>query len=295
MLSFVLLNAAAASVALALNADGTVHVTESNATIHANQADYDYVKEQEPRLLGTNTYAQAITYAKTHPTRDGGSWNGWCGALMVRAGNIPDRSVCPSAIQCYRRSTIVSHNINAAPSGAFHWWNIGADGHVAMATTNGWSMMASCRVSESWGNCIGVTSVSGYTAQTGAGYLGWSYDYAGSEIADVRRDVTPGKVPKTSTASDGIPGINYYKRQQLFASKHGYSGPLDGSLGVQSWAGTQRGLAAYGYTGPADGKPGPNTYKAMQRLAARYGYSGPIDGSLGPNSYKGIATYFNTL
>lgn len=25
----------------------------------------------------TNTYAQAINYGQTHPTRDGGSWSGW--------------------------------------------------------------------------------------------------------------------------------------------------------------------------------------------------------------------------
>ena len=26
---------------------------------------------------GTNTYAQATQYGRTHPTRDGGSWSGW--------------------------------------------------------------------------------------------------------------------------------------------------------------------------------------------------------------------------
>jgi hypothetical protein len=25
----------------------------------------------------TNTYAQAVNYGKTHPTRDGESWSGW--------------------------------------------------------------------------------------------------------------------------------------------------------------------------------------------------------------------------
>jgi hypothetical protein len=25
----------------------------------------------------TNTYSEAYNYGKTHPTRDGGSWNGW--------------------------------------------------------------------------------------------------------------------------------------------------------------------------------------------------------------------------
>lgn len=112
---------------------------------------------------------------------------------MVRAGNLPDSSVCPSAIDAYGKSTVVSFDVYNAPSGAFHWWDIGEYGHVAMATDNGWAMMASCRVTESWGDCIGVTDVTSYTANTGATYLGWSYDYDEAEIADVR---TSGPAPK---------------------------------------------------------------------------------------------------
>ncbi len=160
--------------------------------------------------------------------------------------------------------------------------------------------MASTHVTESWGQAIGVTSVTRYTSVTGARYLGWSYDYAGSEIADVRKPhpgpSPSGPVPKTSTANDGIPGVNYYKRQQLFAQRFGgYTGPLDGVLGKNSWIGTQVALRNFGYTGPADGVPGSNTYKAIQRAAQRYGYSGPIDGELGKNSYMGFAKYLNTL
>lgn len=36
-----------------------------------------------------------------------------------------------------------------------------------MATDHGWAMMASCRVTESWGDCIGNTDVTTYTANTG--------------------------------------------------------------------------------------------------------------------------------
>lgn len=142
---------------------------------------------------------------------------------MVRAGNLPDASVCPSAIDAYHKSTIISKDPYAAPSGAFHYWDIGTYGHVAMATTNGWAMMASCHVSESWGDCIGVTSVSGYTSNTGASYLGWAYDYARAEIADVHHPVPPSSgcsVPQTSTQQDGIPGPNYYARQQCFVSSY---------------------------------------------------------------------------
>jgi len=221
---------------------------------------------------------------------------------MWRAGNLPESSACPSAIDAYYKSKIISTSWSNAPSGAFHWWDIGSDGHVAMATTDGWSMMASCHVEVSWGDCIGITPVSDYTATTGAKYLGWSYDYAGAEIADVHSNPAPGpapspssNVPQSATSSTGVPDTNYYKRQQMYAAIYGYTGPIDGVLGEQSWAGTQRGMWNYGYTGPDDGVPGSNTYMAMQRLASLYGYTGVIDGELGPNSYRGLATYFNTL
>lgn len=140
---------------------------------------------------------------------------------MWRSGNLPESAACPSAIDAYHKSTIISHDVGSAPSGAYHWWDIGADGHVAMATSSGWAMMASCHVTESWGNCIGATSVSGYTSATGAKYLGWSYDYNKAEIADVHKpapnpDTT---IPRSTTEDDGIPGFVYYERQQLYVSK----------------------------------------------------------------------------
>jgi hypothetical protein len=257
-----------------------------------------------PCAHATNTYAEAIAYAKSHPTRDGSSWKGWCASLMWRAGALPESAARDTAYDAYLASSIVSEDCNMAPAGAFHWWKIGADGHVAMAIdTAGWALMASTHVQELWGEAIGIASVSTYSSSTGAEYLGWSYDFAGAEIADVHHNpVPPGPgpgpspIPHTTTAQDGIPGTIYYMRQQLFASKYGYQGPLDGALGPESWAGTQRGLAAIaGYQGPDDGVPGPNTYEAMQRVAAKYGYQGPIDGELGPNSYRGFATFLNTL
>ena len=269
------------------------------AAINFDENDIAFTKSSNRTATGaTNTYAQAVSYGQTHPTRDGGSWNGWCASFVFRASNLPDSSACPSAIDAYHKSTIISTSYGSAPSGAYHWWDIGTYGHVAIATTNGWAMMASCHVSESWGDCVGVTSVAAYTSVTGAKYLGWSYDYDKSEIADVHKQPGPGPTPsfpRTATQESGSPDSNYYKRQQVWAAQYGYTGPIDGVLGTNSWAGTQRGLRNYGYTGVDDGVPGVNTYKAMQRLAAQHGYTGPVDGSLGPNSYRGLATYFNTL
>jgi hypothetical protein len=158
---------------------------------------------------------------------------------MWRAGNLPESSACPTAIDAYHKSTIISQTITSAPSGAFHWWDIGSDGHVAMATTSGNSMMASCHVTTSWGDCIGLVSVSYYTSLTGAKYLGWSYDYDKAEISDVKKNTSPTKkptskpssptkkptsspntsgVPRSSTQDNGVPDTNYYKRQQLYVS-----------------------------------------------------------------------------
>ena len=186
----------------------------------------------------TNTYAEAVNYAKTHPTRDGESWSGWCASLMWRSGHLPESADCPSAIDCYYRSHIVSHDYMSAPSGAFHWWDIGSYGHVAMATVNGWAMMASCHIQESWGDCIGTTPVSAYTSTTGAKYLGWSYDYNSAEIADVHGNTpNPSSIPRSATQETGVPDSYYYMRQQKYASFYGYTGPIDGVLGTNSWAG----------------------------------------------------------
>lgn len=216
-----------------------------------NEADLEYTKQLKSAVANTsdlkvvvssssntNTYAQAVNYGKTHPTRDGESWSGWCASLMWRSGNLPEGANCPSAIDCYRKSHVVSFDYMSAPSGAFHWWDIGSDGHVAMATTGGWAMMASCHIEESWGDCIGQTPVSHYTSTTGGKYLGWSYDYNNAEIADVHGNTpNPTSLPRSSTQESGVPDTYYYMRQQTYASFYGYTGPIDGELGENSWAG----------------------------------------------------------
>jgi hypothetical protein len=40
--------------------------------------DWSWFKESGLNTTSsTNTYAQAVNYGQTHPTRDGGSWSGW--------------------------------------------------------------------------------------------------------------------------------------------------------------------------------------------------------------------------
>eukprot|EP01034_Spumella_vulgaris_P021436 gene21436-27467_t len=285
-----------------LSTEEVVLAAADDVVTDSNQADLEWLLENNVNSSSsTRDYAGALNYAKTTPKRDGGSWNGWCGALMVRAGNLPSGSVCPTAIDAYHKSTIISTTATSAPPGAFHYWSIGSAGHVAMSMGSGKAFMASCHITDSWGDCIGSNTVSGYSSTTGAKYLGWAYDYAKAEISDVRKPNPPGPtptpsgLPRTTCEENGIPGTNYYARQQYWASKYGYTGPINGVLGVNSWIGTQKGLVQYGYTGPQNGIPGVNTYMAMQRLASKYGYTGPVNGVLGENSYKGLAKYFNTL
>ncbi len=247
-------------------------------------------------------YDDARSYAAANPTRDGGSWSGWCAALMVRFGGYS--RYAPSAISAYGMSSIVGHDPSAAPVGAYHWWDIGRYGHVGIDLLGGGTtvFMASSHLADSWGTAIGVNSVPGYNAASGARYLGWSTDYIGQHqpggggAACTTPTLPEGcPVPSSNTATSGSPDAWFWMRLQMYAALNGYTGPIDGVLGVQSWAGVQRGMRDYGYTGPDDGVPGVHTYAAMQRLAAAHGYTGPVDGVLGPNSYRGIARYLNTL
>jgi hypothetical protein len=69
-------------------------------------------------------------------------------------------------IDAYHKSKVISTDYNAAP----HWWDIGFDGHVAMAMYGGWSVMKSCHITYSWGEFIDsvISKVSDYTKATGA-------------------------------------------------------------------------------------------------------------------------------
>ena len=101
-------------------------------------------------------------------------------------------------------------------------------------------------------------------------------------------------MPRTSTAEDGVPGANFYKRLQLFAQQHGYTGPVDGVLGKNSWAGDPARAAGHRRLHrPGGWRPGSQHLRGLQRLAAQHGYSGPVDGALGPNSYRGLAAFLN--
>lgn len=260
--------------------------------------------EESQRSCTWDTYDRAREYASQYPERDGASWSGWCGSLMWRFGEMPESSARPSAIGAYAESTILGMDSRQAPIGAFHWWDIGVHGHVAVDLLGGGTtiFMASNYVLEDWGDAIGVTSISNYTNATGATYLGWSMDYVNSEIFDGggaacdddQYHFHAGTVPVTNTQETGVPNMTFYMRMQVFGSLYNYTGSVDGVMGPNSWKGVQRGLTALGFSVDETGVPDFQTYAAMQSMALQYGYTGPVDGIMGPNSYRGFSRYLNS-
>ncbi len=222
---------------------------------------------------------------------------------MWRFADMPESSARASAILAYAESTIESLDARLAPIGAFHWWDIGVHGHVAVDLLGGGStvFMASTYVLEDWGTAIGVTSIPRYTAATGAEYLGWSLDYVdsivsggGDSACDEDADhALAGSLPVTETQMTGVPNVVFYMRLQAFAAQHDYTGPIDGAPGPFTWRGVQRELTDMGYAVDISGTPDAATYAAIQSVASLYGYSGPIDGVPGPNTYRGFARFLN--
>ena len=249
--------------------------------------------------LNSPIYDRARAYAAANPKRDGASWDQWCGALMMRFGQLPAASARPSAIQAYRASTIVSTDASKALIGAFHFWDIGVYGHVG-ADLNGAGkqvFMATRNLAEVWGDALGINSVSGYSSRTGARYLGWSMDYAGGRIAGGGGGPVTGggtSIPRTATEDDGIPGSIYYMRIQTVGQRDfGYAGPIDGVTGPNTEKIrvriTARELNRRG--GPRtsaqdDGIPGSVYWTRVQTVGREFGYTGPIDGVPGANTYK---------
>lgn len=247
--------------------------------------------------LNSPIYDRARAFAAANPKRDGGTWDQWCGSLMWRFGQLPESSARPSAIEAYRASRIISTDASQALTGAFHWWDIGAYGHVGADLNGGGTtvFMATRKLAQVWGDAIGVNSVAGYSSMTGARYLGWSMDYAGGRIAG--GGAPPGggggTLPKTTTEQDGIPGVIYYQRIQTVGQRDfGYTGPIDGVTGPNTEKIrvriTARELNSRG--GPRtsaqeDGIPGSIYWTRVQTVGRAFGYTGPIDGVPGPNTY----------
>ena len=248
--------------------------------------------------LNSAIYDRARAFAAANPKRDGGSWDQWCGSLMFRFGKLPASAARPSAIEAYRDSTIVSTNASTAKIGAFHFWSIGVYGHVGADLNGGGKkvFMATRNLAETWGDAIGINSVSGYSSKTGARYLGWSMDYAGGRIAGGGGAPVSetDDLPQTSTEHDGIPGPIYYQRIQTVGQRDfGYTGPIDGVTGpltekirVKITARELNSRGTPRTSAQEDGIPGSVYWSRVQTVGRSFGYTGPIDGVPGTNTYN---------
>ena len=124
----------------------------------------------------------AIDYARSHPTRDGGSWAGWCASFCYRAGGFS---------QAFTSAQVAGDNAGwlnpdwaSAPPGAVHYWSgVGGLGHCAFEMDgNGRLLMASNAVTDRWGTAVGTISFSQY-AQLGIPYRGWSLRWGAETLS----------------------------------------------------------------------------------------------------------------
>lgn len=138
--------------------------------------------------------------------------------LIDKFGSPTAPTVFGSAEAARRASGTLNKVSSAAPAGAFHYWELGANGHVALDLEGGGThvLMGTSRKpdgSTSWGNGIRVATVAAYTA-TGAKYLGWSTRNGTSTIPVTPTAVallsTQRKVKSTAAVNRRTgPGTNY--------------------------------------------------------------------------------------
>lgn len=141
----------------------------------------------------TNTIDMAHNYAKTHPTRDGRSWAGWCESFVWRAGGF-DRSF-HNAMAAGDASGWLNPDAGSAPRGAIHYWaGVGGDGHVAFELGGGLLLMASEGVTTSYGTAIGTISFRDY-ARKGIPYRGWSMRHGTQTLASSSATAGNGSTP----------------------------------------------------------------------------------------------------
>lgn len=142
-----------------------------------------------------NTIEDALAYARTHPTRDGGTWHNWCESFIWRAGGFAGSF--DDAWLAARASGWLNPDHASAPRGSIHYWsNSGySPGHVAFGLGNDQLLMASNGVTTRFGGDIGTASWAEYRRNKPAmTYAGWTMRHgtqtlAGSSAA--AGDVTP--------------------------------------------------------------------------------------------------------
>lgn len=152
-----------------------VHQFTSRAAVAGSAVDGNYSPLAVTDLFGgtvPNTLQGVIDYARSHPLRDGGTWQNWCASFVYRAGGFSQAFL--SAMVAGDNAGPLSLNWGAAPPGAIHYWSgVGGDGHCAFELGSSRLLMASGSVTDRWGTAMGTITFQDY-ARLGIPYRGWS-------------------------------------------------------------------------------------------------------------------------
>lgn len=134
--------------------------------------------------------------------RRGRDWNGLCEAVAAWiarfTGGFVENSI-DTAWEAWQNSPTHGTDLYSAPVGAFLYWRIGSDGHVAFKVTqdgNGGSMLHGYTDLDTdvWGTNLGVVSVANFQARHGWEFVGWSWNN-GPSTASFTEVVPPPPVP----------------------------------------------------------------------------------------------------
>lgn len=128
-----------------------------------------------------NTIEQVIAYARSHPTRDGGTWHNWCESFVWRAGGFG--VFFGSATLAGDASGYLNPRAAAAPRGAIHFWG-GGPGHVGFELGGGLVLMASNGVTHLWGTALGTATIAEYARnKPNMIYRGWTLRHGIEKLA----------------------------------------------------------------------------------------------------------------
>lgn len=190
------------------------------------------------------------------------NWDQLCQALMWQAcakfGAAPRTYASANAAQA--ASSIVSTDALAAPAGAFHFWDIGTYGHVALELGGGQVLMGSRHIQTVWAINAGVTTVAAYTRATGAKYKGWS-TRNGQNYILIEPEAPVAQSTITALADMQLVAA-YLNSRNTNASYH--TNVDDGQRGPAYWWAVQhfgREDGVYPEPYKIDREPGPKTYE----------------------------------
>lgn len=129
----------------------------------------------------TTNWEGVLFYADAHPTRDGGSWSGWCQSFCWRSGSFKQESTRNSAQEVCQATRARGHLILAkdiadeeVPVGWLAMWDYEPDGHIFWVAPNGRYLGASSAVTAPLGRSMGYVSMASYNSGSHGRPTGYS-------------------------------------------------------------------------------------------------------------------------